>query len=300
MSKKSKRTFFNTKWLEDDEFKPWLAQSKKQNEARCKVCKKDFDLSNMGRQAVVSHAAGKKHKECNIKISSFFKPPTSSKEVINIDSVEEINQTSKSQTILEVVMSNSDKFKAEILWIVKSIMSGYSNNSSQDINLLFRKMFPDSKIASSFQVGADKVRYMTNYGIAPYFKSLLVDSLKMSDCYVVSFDESLNDMTQSCEMDLLLRYFDKLDNKVKTRYYDSQFLGHGTHKDLKTHFDNVLKDLNENKIFQISMDGPNVNLKFLETVQSERAQNEQHQLIDIGSCGLHTIHGAFKTGAEKN
>ena len=27
-------------------------------------------------------------------------------------------------------------------------------------------------------------------------------------------------------------------------------------------------------------------------------ENEQHQLIDIGYCGLHIIHGAFKTSAE--
>ena len=33
-------------------------------------------------------------------------------------------------------------------------------------------------------------------------------------------------------------------------------------------------------------------------IRGERSENEQHQLIDIGSCGLHTIHNAFKTGAE--
>ena len=48
------------------------------------------------------------------------------------------------------------------------------------------------------------------------------------------------------------------------------------------------------------MDGPNVNLKFLETVLKERKDHKQHQLINIGSCGLHTIHGAFKTGFEKS
>ena len=46
------------------------------------------------------------------------------------------------------------------------------------------------------------------------------------------------------------------------------------------------------------MDGPSVNHKFLEKVSKERKGDEQHQLINIGSCGLHTIHGAFKTGAK--
>ena len=52
-------------------------------------------------------------------------------------------------------------------------------------------------------------------------------------------------------------------------------------------------------MIQISMDGPNVNLKFLEDVQHSRADGELHELFDIGSCGFHTIYGAFKTGAEK-
>ena len=123
--------------------------------------------------------------------------------------------------------------------------------------------------------------------------------LKKSECFVISFDESLNEITQSCEMDLLFRYFDHLTNKVRIRYFDSRFFGHGTHKDLVTQFQEGLKDLDPNKMFQISMDGPNVNIKFLEEISRIRKADEQHQLINIGSCGLHIIHGSLKTGAEK-
>ena len=51
-------------------------------------------------------------------------------------------------------------------------------------------------------------------------------------------------------------------------------------------------------MFKVSMDGPIANLKFLEKLQKDRLENEQHELINIGRCELHTIHGAFKTGAE--
>ena len=64
------------------------------------------------------------------------------------------------------------------------------------------------------------------------------------------------------------------------------------------HFTQALFKLDTNKMFQVSMDGPIVNLKFLEKLQEDRVENKQHELINIGSCGLHTIHGAFKTGAE--
>ena len=46
------------------------------------------------------------------------------------------------------------------------------------------------------------------------------------------------------------------------------------------------------------MAGPSVNLKFLQKVQDDRVENGQPALIDIGSCGLHTVQGAFKCGAQ--
>ena len=89
-------------------------------------------------------------------------------------------------------------------------------------------MFPDSKIASSFQMGPDKVHYIT-FGLAPYFKSSLIDTLRKSDSHVLLFDESLNDFTQTSEMDLLVWFSDNSANTVNTRFYDSRFLGHATH-----------------------------------------------------------------------
>ena len=46
------------------------------------------------------------------------------------------------------------------------------------------------------------------------------------------------------------------------------------------------------------MNGQSMNQKFLGENSKERKGDEQHYLINIGSCGLHTIPGAFKTSAE--
>ena len=54
------------------------------------------------------------------------------------------------------------------------------------------------------------------------------------------------------------------------------------------------------KLFQININGPNVNLNFYEPAVTKRNENKQHQLMNIGSCGLQLIHGAFKTGFEKS
>ena len=46
------------------------------------------------------------------------------------------------------------------------------------------------------------------------------------------------------------------------------------------------------------MNGLTVNLKFFDEIAKDRFESEQHELIFIGVCGLHLIHGAFKTCAE--
>ena len=85
-----------------------------------------------------------------------------------------------------------EQHKAEILWALKSVMSHFSYNSSQDIGDMFRAMFPDSKIAQQWSCGATKLSYLITFGIAPYFKELLLAELTEAPCFVLSFDESFN------------------------------------------------------------------------------------------------------------
>ena len=45
------------------------------------------------------------------------------------------------------------------------------------------------------------------------------------------------------------------------------------------------------------MGGPSVNWKFYEKLIESREISGLIGLINIGSCGLHVVHGAFKSGA---
>lgn len=50
-------------------------------------------------------------------------------------------------------------------------------------------------------------------------------------------------------------------------------------------------------MISVSMDGLNVNWKLFEHLQQEHAEAfGGSQLIVLGSCGLHTLHNAFKGG----
>ena len=76
-------------------------------------------------------------------------------------------------------------------------------------------------------------------------------------------------------------------------------MGHATANDLLENFSDVINNVDGgNRMIQVSVDGPSTNWKFFNLLQKDRVEKEQHNLIDIGSCSLHIIHGAFKTGAE--
>ena len=51
-------------------------------------------------------------------------------------------------------------------------------------------------------------------------------------------------------------------------------------------------------MLQVSSDGPNVNLSFIDLLEEDRNEKELTQLVCIGTCGLHTLHNSMKH-AEK-
>ena len=74
--------------------------------------------------------------------------------------------------------------------------------------------------------------------------------------------------------------------------------GHTRVDEILAKFNDSMSTLDPNKMIQVSMDGRSTNWKFIESQRRYRLENEKSQLIEIGSCGLHFIHGAYKTGAE--
>ena len=87
--------------------------------------------------------------------------------------------------------------------------NGFSDNSTQDVVDLFKAMFPDCKIAERMLLGPNKLKCVVNHGSDPYVKDLLKSRVISTDWFVVSFDESLNDVTQKCGMDICIRFWNK-------------------------------------------------------------------------------------------
>lgn len=307
----ARKTYFNDNWLRNLSYKSWIQRGPSSEEGRCKMCKSTFKLGNMGEQALKSHANGKIHKKFVLeseKVISFFKPKT--KAAVTDSSPQEGESSGSKTTTVDVTSSGisqdtitrtfqtNEVLIAEIRWTLKHVVSGYSDNSCDGTVKLFTTMFPDSKIAQRMQLQPNKIKYNTNHGLAPHFKDILKENINRSNFVSVLFDESLNDFTQDCEMDLIVRYWNECKNIVEDRYWDSMFFGHSTNIDIFEHFNQGLSGVDLSKLVQVSMDGPNVNLKFLRKVDADRKETNLCDLIDIGTCNLHTVHNAFKRGAE--
>ena len=98
-------------------------------------------------------------------------------------------------------------------------------------------------------------------------------------------------------MDTHIRFFDDGRNTVYPRYFTSAFLGHtNTAAKMVDVFVEKCGTMNLLNMIQLSMEGPNVNGSFYQKLMAEVYDDRSRKLIDIGSCGLHVVHNAFRAG----
>lgn len=132
---------FQIKWLENPEYKKWLDRGTVESKAKCSMCRKEFDISNMGEAALKSHKKSAKHTEFFNKLSSNFKISKWVKSGPSTSSV-----PLKSCT-LENSVSTNDVIKAEIYWALNTVKNHFSYKSCENMVSVFKNMFPDSDIA---------------------------------------------------------------------------------------------------------------------------------------------------------
>ena len=108
----------------------------------------------------------------------------------------------------------------------------------------------------------------------------------------------MNWSTQTFQLDHVVRFWHETDQRVKVGYWGSKFHGHSTHQYLLIHFNKSNDRIDLNKVIQISMDGPVVNLKYFEKLVDYPEEIDAHRLIDRRTCSLHIIHGSFKSRVE--
>ena len=152
-------------------FKDWLKKGQDSSKALCSTCHKAIQLSTAGRSALKGYNNGKKKDAVN-KISKFFKPHGSTPKEKNRTTVQSAQTFGCQQTISQLFVS-SGIYKADIMWVLKSVVSGFSYRSFEELTDVFSIMFSDSDTVKGFQASKTKVMYVATYGIAPHFNYIL-------------------------------------------------------------------------------------------------------------------------------
>ncbi len=171
----------------------------------------------MGKAAVTSHAKSDKHRD----------EVAAQKQVAAVS--DEGNSSSSTVYCAQFAVPESTVY-AEVRWLLHLVSQHQSFASCNDLSKRFAQMFPDSEVARNFKQGKTKAMYSIRFGLAPYFFAQLKEAVKMSEYYVLCFDESLNDILQSGQMDVHVRYWK--DGKVCSGFIWSKFLGHAKAQDL--------------------------------------------------------------------
>ena len=231
MPKPKRKCIFNDDWMRDDHFKQWLQKGSDIHSAKCSLCYTTIDIASMGKSAIESHSTGKKHLKALDRRNSLStlcfqkqqKEQSASQQGTTSATTQNVTSLPLTSTVSSLIVK-SGVSRAEILWVLKIVKSHFSFRSCEDTSELFKVMFSDSTIAKFFSLGKTKCAYYVNFGLAPYFKDQLVTTIKSSDFFAVSYDESMNHVLQEEQMDIIVRFWDDDEGMVKTRYLDSKFL----------------------------------------------------------------------------
>ena len=185
------------------------------------------------------------------------------------------------------VYINDNTRKAEILFSLFVVDCNLSFRNTEETNMLFKRMFPDSAIAELYSCGRTKTMYLFKYGHADYFKDQLLSVASSAECYVVSYGESMNRCTKTNQMDLHIRFWH--NNEVQSFYFNSRALGHARADDVLKEFEEFFRVMPKRALIQVARDGPNVNWSFMKKLEASLKFDASSPLpLDIGSCGLHT------------
>ena len=73
-------------------------------------------------------------------------------------------------------------------------------------------MFPGTT-ADNLSLHKTKCMCAIDYGLSPSLSGELINSIKSCGLVAVCFDEALNRIVQTCQMDIIIRYYDNCINK---------------------------------------------------------------------------------------
>ena len=158
------KVVFNESWLSDERFKTWLKQGNDCHKAVCILCNTSvIDITRKGVSALLWHAVGSKYKE-RLRTYNPISSLCFMNEDVNKDTPKAISTPRVDSLMSSVAVSHFEIYRAmKVLW------SHLSYRSCLNLNELFRKMFPESQVAKSFQLFKNKMCLLCCFWFSPIF-----------------------------------------------------------------------------------------------------------------------------------
>lgn len=198
--------------------------------------------------------------------------------------------------------SKDDAVKATIIWCLTTVYHHAPVTSSVGFLQGARLAFPDSSLLRTLELERTKISYTIVHGLAPHIREKLDRRIEACCEFSIFFDEAFNTISTTKQLDIIVRFWDDVEGKACSRYLSSSFLRHSKATDVLSGIQDALIKFDLKKLMQISMDAPNVNKKVLKDLQTYLSQIEPNfpKLLDIGTCGLHTLNNAFQTSVKES
>jgi len=124
MPPKAKSTYYDSNW--EKEFNWLVPLSTSNKHGHCKLCKKDINLSNMGKVAITSHAKSSAHEKHVKSVSN----------TIDLSEMFAMKETTNKSLFCE---TNTDLSKrAEALWLFNMVMEHQTFRSASNSAICFQ------------------------------------------------------------------------------------------------------------------------------------------------------------------
>ncbi|KAL3188464.1 hypothetical protein MRX96_003434 [Rhipicephalus microplus] len=202
--KKARTTSFNASVLEDvdsngDSIKTWCRGGPQSSEAKCVICDVVISCAQHGTSAVRRHASSKMYLKSMMKFcdaeGKFAKPKLAQPTLT----------FSGGAATLTVKLSLT----------VKGVPFSFADTASRMVPV----MFSDSKIAEMFFCGRTKAPYIISDGLDPLSRKKVMEELCWPDVYYsIKVDETPKADQHVQQLDILVRYFSKTQEKVVVQH----------------------------------------------------------------------------------
>ena len=189
--------------------------------------------------------------------------------------------------------------RAEIKYALRVVKHHSSFNSCADLGECLRDIFSDSPKVSNFTLGKTKWMYLIKFGLVLWIIQRSMNQVSTSSYFGVSSGDSHNCVLEMEQMVLQVKFWSSKSNVSKTKYLGSQLQYSTT---ANTLLEELLKGLPSSptidKVTRLQMDGPNTNWLVLKKMNEYKGKEEMPPIKCIGSCRLHVISGALRTGVK--